>query len=252
MPRRRKTMSFSTRFRSRVGMNKADRRSVLGSGFEPERGETRSPRARRRRILTLESLESKTVPSAGLVATAGISPAAEVASHVSTPRQPRLARIERLAELAYIWGLPAEFVYRFSNYNQLVTAPINTFAYGQSPAAWNNASTNAGDSSVLYINAELDLTRTDLVYTIPPTSADFQVTQIFDNFINVVSDPGTRTLPTNSPTSFLLVGPNSRYADKTKVTLNGFTFPVIALDTNRGEMLVRLLADSLAPASSPN
>ena len=192
-------MSLSTRIRFRVGMNKADRRSVLGSGFEPERGETRSPRARRRRLLTLEPLESKTVPSAGLVATAGISPAAEVASHVSTPRQLRLAKIETLAKLAYIWGLPAEFVYRFSNYNQLVTAPINTFAYGQAPAAWNNASTNAGDSSVLYINAELDLTRTALVYTIPPTNADFQVTQIFDNFINVVSDPGTRTLPTNRP-----------------------------------------------------
>ena len=173
-------------------------------------------------------------------------------SQASTPRQIRLAKIEKLAELAYVWGLPAEFVYRFSNYNQLVTAPINTFAYAPAPAAWNNASTNAGDSSVLYINAELNLTRTALVYTIPPTNADFQVSQIFDNFINVVSDPGTRTLPTNSPTSFLLVGPNSPYAHKTNVTLKGFNFRVIALDTNRGEMLIRLLADPLAPASSPN
>ena len=36
------------------------------------------------------------------------------------------------------------------------------------------------------------------------------------------------------------------------MTLKGFTFPVIALDTNRGEMLLRLFADTLAPASSPN
>src|SRR4051794_9236848 len=209
-------------------------------------------RARRRRLLTLDYLELKTVPSAGLAPTAGISPAAEVASHASTGGQIRLAKIQKLAELAYVWGLPAEFVYRFSNYNQLVTAPINTSAYAPAPAAWNNDATNAGDSSVLYINAELNLTRTALVYTIPPTNADFQVSQIFDNFINVVSDPGTRTLPTNQSTSFLLVGPNSPYAQKTNVTLDGFPFPVIALDPNRGEMLVRLLADTLAPASSPN
>ena len=48
------------------------------------------------------------------------------------------------------------------------------------------------------------------------------------------------------------MGPNSPYANKTEVTLKGFTFRVIALDTNRGEMLLRLFADTLAPASSPN
>ena len=133
-----------------------------------------------------------------------------------------------------------------------MTAPLNTFAYNQIPAAWNNAATNAGNASVLYFYAALDLTRTDLVYTIPSTNADFQVTQILDNFTNVVSDPGTRTFPTGDTTSFLLVGPNSPYAHKTDVTLKGFTFSVIALDTNRGEMLLRLYADTLAPASSEN
>jgi hypothetical protein len=162
-------------------------------------------------------------------------------------------KIEELAKLAYIWGLPAESVYRFSRYNQLVTAPLNTLAYNMAPAAWNNAATNAGNASVLYFYAALDLTRTDLVYTIPSTNADFQVTQILDNFTNVVSDPGTRTFPTDDPTtSFLLVGPNSPYAKKTEVTLKGFDFKVIALDTNRGEMLLRLYANTLAPATSEN
>ena len=208
--------------------------------------------------VVLETLEDRALlsassPSAGLVPTAGISPAAEVASQVSTGRPARLAKIETLAKLAYIWGLPAESVYRFSKYNQLVTAPLNTLAYNMAPAAWNNAATNAGNASVLYFYAALDLTRTDLVYTIPSTNADFQITQILDNFTNVVSDPGTRTFPTNDPTtSFLLVGPNSPYAHKTDVTLKGFTFTVIALDTNRGEMLLRLFADTLAPASSEN
>jgi len=56
---------------------------------------------------------------------------------------------------------------------------------------------------------------------------------------------------TESATSYLLVGPNSRYSHRKSVKLRGFTYPVISLDTNRGETLVRLLADSLAPASSP-
>jgi hypothetical protein len=246
-------MSLSSSLRFQVDMNKADRRSVLGSGPEPKRGKARLPRARRRRLITLDPLESKIVPSAGLVPTAGISPAAEVASHVSTGRLARLAKIETLGELAYTWGLPAESVYRFSKYNQLVTAPLNTLAYNMAPAAWNNAATNAGNASVLYFYAALDLTRTDLVYTVPSTDVDFQITQIIDNFTNVVSDPGTRTYPTtDGATSFLLVGPNSPYAHKTDVTLKGFNFSVIALDTNRGEMLLRLFANTLAPASSEN
>jgi hypothetical protein len=238
-------------------------RTVIGvanrGGAMPSRRGVRRTRHHAAAVV-LETLEERALlsassPSAGLVPTAGISPAAEVASHVSTGRLARLAKIEELAKLAYIWGLPAESVYRFSKYNQLVTAPLNTFAYNPTPAAWNNAATNAGNASVLYFYAALDLTRTDLVYTIPSPNDDFQITQIIDNFTNVVSDPGTRTLPTvptNKATSFLLVGPNSPYANKTNVTLKGFTFSVIALDTNRGEMLLRLFADTLAPASSPN
>ena len=115
--------------------------------------------------VVLETLEDRTLlsassSSAGLVPTAGISPAAEVASQVSTGRPARLAKIETLGKLAYIWGLPAESVYRFSRYNQLVTAPFNTLAYNSVPAAWNNAATNAGNASVLYFYAALDLTRT--------------------------------------------------------------------------------------------
>ena len=37
------------------------------------------------------------------------------------------AKIQKLAADAYIWGVAPEFVYRFANYNELVTAPVNTF-----------------------------------------------------------------------------------------------------------------------------
>ena len=67
------------------------------------------------------------------------------------------AKIQKLAAAAYTWGLPAEFVYRFENYNSLVTAPRNTLGGGTVPAAWNNNATNAGDASVLYLNAMIDL-----------------------------------------------------------------------------------------------
>ena len=44
------------------------------------------------------------------------------------------AKIQSLAGAAYTWGLPAEFVYRFENYNRLVTAPRNALGGGTVPA----------------------------------------------------------------------------------------------------------------------
>ncbi|MBU6221709.1 MAG: DUF1254 domain-containing protein [Planctomycetes bacterium] len=184
-------------------------------------------------------------PRLALSASSGIHPAASAAS----PAQ--LAAITKMAKDAYVWGLCPESVYRFGKYNELISAPANQLAHVPTPAAWNNASTNAGDSSVLYINAGLDLTNTDLVYTVPPTNAQFQVSQIIDAFTNTVADPGTRTTPSDTAMSFLLVGPNSRYSHQTTAVINGFTFKVITVDTNRGELLVRLRADSLADAASP-
>ncbi len=74
------------------------------------------------------------------------------------------AVINAVSLSAYVWGLAPEFVYRFINYNELVLAPVNTLVYGAVPAAWNNAgNTNAGNPSVIYLNAELDLTNQDLV-----------------------------------------------------------------------------------------
>jgi hypothetical protein len=90
----------------------------------------------------------------GLISMGSLAPASAVGS-VSPLTDP--VKIEKLAAHAYVWGLPAEFVYRFENYNDLVTAPRNTLGGGHLPAAWNNNGTNAGDASVLYLNAMLDL-----------------------------------------------------------------------------------------------
>src|SRR5215468_4780790 len=60
--------------------------------------------------------------------------------------------IRLLARDAYIWALAPEFVYRFLNYNTLATAPVNKLGGGTVAPAWNNAATNAGDASVLYLN----------------------------------------------------------------------------------------------------
>lgn len=210
---------------------------------QTRRGGGRLPTGSHRHPVTLaaEQLEQRLA----LSASSGIQPAA---SHAS-PAQ--LAAITKMAKDAYIWGLCPESVYRFGKYNELISAPVNQLAHVPTPAAWNNASTNAGDSSVLYINAGLDLTNTDLVYTIPPTNAQFQVSQIIDAFTNTVADPGTRTIPSDQATSFLLVGPNSRYSHQTSAVINGFQFKVITIDTNRGELLARLRANSLADAESP-
>ena len=212
-------------------------------GVRPRRDRKRQTgdAVRKPAAFRLEHLE----PRLALSASSGVHPAASQAS------ASQLASITKMAKDAYVWGLCPESVYRFGKYNELISAPVNQLAHVTTPAAWNNASTNAGDSSVLYINAGLDLTNTDLVYTIPPTNAQFQVSQIIDAFTNTVADPGTRTTPSDTAASFLLVGPNSRYSHQTSAVINGFNFKVIALDTNRGELLVRLRANSLADAASP-
>lgn len=159
--------------------------------------------------------------------------------------------IAELAKAAYIWSLPLEFTYRFGKYNELMTGDINTLAYVPAPAAWNNAATNAGNASALYINGILDLTGdTTLVYTVPNPSSTYTVTQFLDAFINTFANPGSRTT-TNAPdpTHYLLVGPDSQYAESQTATIDGQTFPVIASDTSRAQLLVRVLASTLAPAA---
>jgi hypothetical protein len=68
----------------------------------------------------------------GVESTGAVAPASAVgsASPLTDPH-----KIEQLAAHAYVWGLPAEFVYRFANYSELVTAPRNTLGGGNAAAA---------------------------------------------------------------------------------------------------------------------
>src|SRR5690348_4341344 len=147
--------------------------------------------ARRRVVVTL-------VLAVGLVAVGAIAPSVAIGS-VSPLTDP--AKIETLAKDAYIWGVAPEFIYRFSNYNELVTAPVNTFGGAGATAAWNNQGTNAGDATVLYLNAMLDLSgrgrggTKELVLTIPPSQTNYYVVTLLDAFINDVGSIGTRTTP---------------------------------------------------------
>ena len=167
-------------------------------------------------------------------------------------------RSRELAAGAYVWGVAPEFVYRFSNYNELVTAPRNTLGGGNAPAAWNNQGTNAGDASVLYMNAFLDLSgqkgrggTKELVLTVPPSKNNYYVVNLLDGFINTMGSIGTRTTPSTRPQTYLLAGPTSRYAHKRIARIHGFTYRVMSFDTNLDWMLIRIRADSLVPASDP-
>ena len=166
------------------------------------------------------------------------------------------AKIEALAAGAYVWGVAPEFVYRFSNYNELVTAPRNTLGGGNAPAAWNNQGTNAGDASVLYMNAFLDLSgqkgrggTKELVLTVPPSKTNYYIVNLLDAFINTLGSVGTRTTPSRKAQTYLLAGPTSRYARLRIARIHGFAYRVMSFDTKRGWMLIRIRADSLVPAS---
>jgi hypothetical protein len=126
-------------------------------------------------------------------------------------------KIQKLATAAYIWGVAPEFVYRFERYNDLVTAQRNTLGGGAHAAAWNNNATNAGDASVLYLNATIDLSgqkgrggTKELVLTVPPAQKNYIVVNLLDDFINTVGSIGTRTTPSRRAQTYLLVGPTSR------------------------------------------
>lgn len=191
----------------------------------------------------------------GVVSMSALAPSSAVGS-VSPLTDP--SKIEKLAADAYVWGLPAEFVYRFEKYNDLVTAPRNTLGGGTAAAAWNNNATNAGDASVLYLNAMIDLSgrkgrggTKELVLTVPPSKRNYYVVNLLDDFINTVGGIGTRTTPSTRAQTYLLAGPTSRYAHKRIVRIHGFTYRVLPYDTNLGWILIRIRADTLVPASDP-
>lgn len=178
---------------------------------------------------------------------------AAVAAPSSDPRTPRrIEKIKRLAAEAYVWGLAAEFTYRFTQYNTIVNTPINTLTYVSYPAAWNNSATNAGDSSVIYINGFTDFTQARaLVLTVPPSADHYFVVNYLDAFINTIGSIGMRTTPTLETTNYLLVGPDSPYAKKKFAVIDGRTLPVLASDTNLNWMLIRIAANTLADSVHP-
>ncbi len=167
-------------------------------------------------------------------------------------------RIRALAAKAYRWGLPAEFVYRFSRFNYLATAPRNELGGGRAAAAWNNNATNAGDASVVYLNAMLDLSGNpsrghtrELVLTVPPSQDNYYVANVLDSFVNTVGSIGTRTTPSPTAQTYLVAGPRSAYAHRRKVTIEGFTYRVLTMDTNLNWLLIRIRADTLVDPASP-
>ena len=174
--------------------------------------------------------------------------------------------IRMLAAQAYIWALAPEFVYRFLNYNTLKTAPVNKLGGTTEAAGWNNAATNAGDASVLYLNAMINLSgkqteggATELVLTVPPSldpsdpSKDqYIVVDFLDGFINTVGSIGTRTTPSTEPQTYLIAGPQSIYQHDKVVNIRGKEFRVLPTGTNLNWMLIRIRADTLAPSTAPN
>jgi hypothetical protein len=162
------------------------------------------------------------------------------------------AVIKALAAEAYVWGLGPEYIERFSKYNTIIGAPFNALKYGAVPAAWNNEATHAGDASVLYINGFVNFDESpELVLTVPPSRNQYYVVAYYDAYANTVGSIGTRTTPSDAMTSYLLVGPNSPYANMQTAKIHGYEYPVMASDTNVNWFLIRVLTNTLIDASDP-
>ena len=87
--------------------------------------------------------------------------------------------------------------------------------------------------------------------TVPPSRDNYYVVNLLDSFINSIGSIGTRTTPSTRPQTYLLAGPTSRYAHQRIARIRGFTYRVMASDTNLNWMLIRIRADSLVPADDP-
>ena len=162
------------------------------------------------------------------------------------------AAIKALAAYAYVWGLGPEYIERFSKYNTIVGAPFNSLKYGAVPAAWNNEATNAGDASVLYVSGFLNFEESpELVFTVPPSKSPYYIVAYYDAYANSIGSIGTRTTPSDTMTSYLLVGPKSRYAKQKTATIHGHEYPVMASDTDKNWFLIRVLTNTLIDASDP-
>lgn len=160
--------------------------------------------------------------------------------------------ITALAAAAYVWGLGPEYIWRESKYNTIIGAKFNAFKYGAVPAAWNNEATSAGDASVLYISGFVNFDESpELVLTVPPSRNQYYVVAYIDAYANTVGSIGTRTTPSDAMTSYLLVGPKSRYANKKTAKIGGYEYPVMASDSNISWFLIRVLANTLIDASDP-
>ena len=205
------------------------------------------PILRRTRAVALALISLVAVP----LVTQQLSPIGE--AHAGKRPITSTADIRRLAAEAYVWGLAPEFTWRFAKYNTTISAPINALTYGVNPAAWNNSATNAGDSSVVYINGFMDFSSgAELVLTVPPSRSQYYVVNYLDDYINTIGSIGTRTTPSDVAQSYLLVGPKSRFAGQKVATIGGRKFPVMASDTNLNWMLIRILTSTLADSSAPN
>jgi hypothetical protein len=181
-----------------------------------------------------------------LAAAAPLDPAGE------TSPLTRPVAIEALAARAYLWGLAPEYAYRFSTLNTLLLGPCNTLISATVPAAWNNAAVNAGNPAILYVTSFIDFATADaLVLTVPPSSESYYVVQLLDTYLNTYASIGTRTTPSDVTTYYLLVGPSSPWARQTTAVIGGFTFPVVASDTDLDILLVRVAANTLSGADDP-
>ena len=162
------------------------------------------------------------------------------------------AVIKALAAKAYVWGLGPQFIEQSSKYNTIIGAPFNSLKYGFEPAAWNTDATNAGDASVVYVSGFIDFDRNpELVLTVPPSRVSsssgnqYYVAAYYDAYANTIGSIGTRTTPSDAPTSYLLVGPNSPYANTATANIGGYEYPVVASDTTVNFLLIRILTNTL-------
>ncbi len=157
-------------------------------------------------------------------------------------RSPIPAKIQKLAADAYIWGVAPEFVYRFANYNELVTAPRQHVRWSGSGGGMEQPSHERRQRVGAIPERDARPQRAEAAAAAPRSSCSRSRRRRPTTTSSPCLMPSSTRWAASAPgrrrrrdaQTYLLAGPTSQYAHKRIARIHGFTYRVMPFDTNRG------------------
>ena len=127
--------------------------------------------------------------------------------------EPTIDELAKLAEEAWIFGLPLVYVEKQFDFNSYVSnptvgkAPVNQFGHMPQFVDASNRATVGFNTDHLYSIASLDLSNGPLVLSVPEMGDRYWLMELIDAWNGVPASPGSREYG-GKARNFVIVGPN--------------------------------------------